>query len=215
MITPKKLGHITIKVTASSPLAGDSVVKKLLVKVSLFIYFYILWSSRRNVTLCRYYHFTNNVKDLLQLHPASCSDSPLSVAHIKIHEPLCQFWSSKKTEFHLKNYKGISRSFWTESIMKSTTTTTAIINTHWGAMQMVMAARFTRLTHKIAIQPHLVADSCTICSSHSRRPVQKLLVTPSYINEPLLFVCPSPDYKWLIFMKLGVYIMSLDIIQTW
>ncbi|XP_023714120.1 CD109 antigen isoform X3 [Cryptotermes secundus] len=32
MITPKKLGHITIKVTASSPLAGDSVVKKLLVK---------------------------------------------------------------------------------------------------------------------------------------------------------------------------------------
>jgi len=42
MITPKKLGHITIKVTASSPLAGDSVVKKLLVKVSLFIYFYIL-----------------------------------------------------------------------------------------------------------------------------------------------------------------------------
>jgi CD109 antigen len=37
MITPKKLGHITIKVTASSPLAGDSVVKKLLVKVSHFI----------------------------------------------------------------------------------------------------------------------------------------------------------------------------------
>ncbi|GFG28314.1 hypothetical protein Cfor_11328, partial [Coptotermes formosanus] len=32
MITPKKLGHITIKVTASSPIAGDSVVKKLLVK---------------------------------------------------------------------------------------------------------------------------------------------------------------------------------------
>lgn len=32
MITPKKLGHITIKVTASSPVAGDSVVKKLLVK---------------------------------------------------------------------------------------------------------------------------------------------------------------------------------------
>lgn len=38
MITPKKLGHITIKVTASSPLAGDSVVKKLLVKVSQFFY---------------------------------------------------------------------------------------------------------------------------------------------------------------------------------
>jgi hypothetical protein len=37
MITPKKLGHITIKVTASSPLAGDSVVKKLLVKVNQLI----------------------------------------------------------------------------------------------------------------------------------------------------------------------------------
>ncbi|XP_069677480.1 CD109 antigen-like isoform X2 [Periplaneta americana] len=32
MIIPKKLGHVTIKVTASSTLAGDSVVKKLLVK---------------------------------------------------------------------------------------------------------------------------------------------------------------------------------------
>jgi len=39
---------------------------------------------------------------------------------------------------------------------------------------------FTRLTHKIAIQLHLVADSCTICSSHSRWPVWKLLDTPSY-----------------------------------
>lgn len=37
MITPKKLGHITVKVTASSPVAGDSVVKKLLVKVSRII----------------------------------------------------------------------------------------------------------------------------------------------------------------------------------
>ena len=37
MITPKKLGHITIIVTASSPVAGDSVVKKLLVKVSRII----------------------------------------------------------------------------------------------------------------------------------------------------------------------------------
>jgi hypothetical protein len=27
-----------------------------------------------------------------------------------------------------------------------------------------MAAKLTRLTHKIAIQLHLVVDSCTICS---------------------------------------------------
>jgi len=43
-----------------------------------------------------------------------------------------------------------------------------------------MAAKLTRLTHKIAIQPHLVAESYTICSSRSRRPVRNLLVTPSY-----------------------------------
>jgi hypothetical protein len=43
-----------------------------------------------------------------------------------------------------------------------------------------MAAKLTRLTHEIAIQLHLVAESCTICSSRSRRPVRKLLDTPSY-----------------------------------
>jgi hypothetical protein len=44
-----------------------------------------------------------------------------------------------------------------------------------------MAANLTRLTHKIAIQLHLVTERCTICSSRSRRPVQKLLDTPSYV----------------------------------
>jgi len=43
-----------------------------------------------------------------------------------------------------------------------------------------MAAKLTRLTHKIAIQLHLVAESCTICSSRSRWPVRKFLDTPSY-----------------------------------
>jgi len=47
-----------------------------------------------------------------------------------------------------------------------------------------MAAKLTRLTHKIAIQLHLVAESSTICSSRSRRPVRKLLVTPSYLHSP-------------------------------
>jgi hypothetical protein len=44
--------------------------------------------------------------------------------------------------------------------------------------QRVMAAKLTRLTHKIAIQLHL--ESCAICSSRSMRPVQKVLDTPSY-----------------------------------
>jgi len=43
-----------------------------------------------------------------------------------------------------------------------------------------MTAKLARLTHKIAIQLHLVAKSCTICSSRSGRPVRKLLDTPSY-----------------------------------
>jgi hypothetical protein len=54
-------------------------------------------------------------------------------------------------------------------------------NTCWEATQRVLVAKLIRLTHKIAIQLHLVAESCTICSSCSRWPVRKLLDTPSYI----------------------------------
>jgi hypothetical protein len=46
-----------------------------------------------------------------------------------------------------------------------------------------MAAKLTRLTHKIAIQVHLVAQSCTICSFRSWRPVRKLLDTHSYTTK--------------------------------
>jgi hypothetical protein len=45
-------------------------------------------------------------------------------------------------------------------------------------------ANLTRLTHKLAIQLHPVAESCIICSSCSRRPVLKLLDTPSYVLDP-------------------------------
>jgi hypothetical protein len=76
-------------------------------------------------------------------------------------------------------YKGVSKSFQTELITKCMLTT---INTHHEATQRVMVAKLTRLTHKIAIQLHLVAESCTICSSHSRQPVWKHLVTPLHSN---------------------------------
>jgi hypothetical protein len=54
-----------------------------------------------------------------------------------------------------------------------------------------MAAKLTRLTHKIAIQLHLVAESWTICSSRSRQPVRKLLDTPSCTSIPpyVLIAC--------------------------
>jgi hypothetical protein len=60
--------------------------------------------------------------------------------------------------------------------------TLTFVITRWEATQRVMAAKLTRLTHKIAIQLHLVAESFTICSSRSRRPVRILLDTPSYIT---------------------------------
>jgi hypothetical protein len=46
-----------------------------------------------------------------------------------------------------------------------------------------MAAKLTILTHKIAIQLHLVAESSTTCSCRSRRTVRKLLNTPSYNDQ--------------------------------
>jgi predicted short-subunit dehydrogenase-like oxidoreductase (DUF2520 family) len=73
----------------------------------------------------------------------------------------------------------VSKSFRTESLKKYTRTT---INTRWEATRRVMAAKLTRMTHKIAIQLHLVAESCTICSHRSRRTVRKLLDTPSYMG---------------------------------
>jgi hypothetical protein len=60
------------------------------------------------------------------------------------------------------SYEDDSKSFRTESITKYTITT---INTCREATQRVVAAKLIRLTHKIAIQLHLVAESCTICSS--------------------------------------------------
>jgi hypothetical protein len=45
-----------------------------------------------------------------------------------------------------------------------------------------MAAKLTRLTHKLAIELHLVVESCTICSFRCRRSVRKLTDTPSYFH---------------------------------
>jgi len=71
------------------------------------------------------------------------------------------------------------KTFRTETIKKYTLTK---ITTCWEATQRVMAAKLNRFTHKVAMQLHLVAESCTICSSRSRRPVRKLLDTPSQIK---------------------------------
>jgi hypothetical protein len=65
--------------------------------------------------------------------------------------------------FGLKNfpqYAGVSKSFWPEYDNEIAT-----INTRSEATQRFIAAKFTILSHKIAIQLHLVAESCTICNS--------------------------------------------------
>jgi hypothetical protein len=61
-----------------------------------------------------------------------------------------------------------------------------------------MAAKLTRLIHKIAIQFYLVAESYTICSSRSSRAVLNLLDTP-----PSMFIPQSErpsfasiEYNW-------------------
>jgi hypothetical protein len=80
--------------------------------------------------------------------------------------------------FSVNLYEEVSKSFRTRSITKWTTITRY---THWEATQRVVVAKLTRMTHKIVIQSHLVAESCTICSSRSRT-VQKLLDTPLRIR---------------------------------
>jgi hypothetical protein len=63
-------------------------------------------------------------------------------------------------------YECVSKSFRTESITKYM----LIFGiTRSEATQRLMAAKPTTLIHRIAIQLHLVAKSCTICSSRSRR----------------------------------------------
>jgi hypothetical protein len=96
-------------------------------------------------------------------------------------------------------YEGVSKSFLTESITKSTTT----INTRWEVTQKVMAPKLTRLTHKITIQLHLAAESCTVCSFRSKWPVLWLLDTPSYaVNKTLnssrnvIYSSSELKYKW-------------------
>jgi hypothetical protein len=100
-----------------------------------------------------------------------------SVLYARNLRRLCStFWVHQVAKWDDK-YDSVSKSFRTESITKYTLTFGFTRCCH---PKTVIAAKLTRLTHKIAIQLHLVAESCFICSSLSRRPVRKLLVTPSY-----------------------------------
>jgi len=75
-----------------------------------------------------------------------------------------------------EEYEAVSKSFRTESITKYRLKRFFI--TRWEATQRIMATKLTILTHKIATQLHLAAQSCSICISRSRWSVRKRLDTP-------------------------------------
>jgi hypothetical protein len=92
----------------------------------------------------------------------------------------------------IDRYERVSKSFRTESTEYMPTTT----NTRCEATQRVMAAKLTRLTHKIAIQLHLVAESCIICSSCSRLAVRKIWIHPRISTKRKKSLpCPPPRTK--------------------
>jgi len=67
-------------------------------------------------------------------------------------------------------YEGISKSFRIDNEMY------AYNNKHLlRRTQRVMAAKLTKLSYKTEQQLNLVADSSTVCSCPSRRPIRKLL----------------------------------------
>jgi hypothetical protein len=68
-------------------------------------------------------------------------------------EPVWTRWRSMG--YNQIVYENVSKSFRTDSITKYTLTFGI---TCWEATQRVMAAKLTRLTHKIAIQLHLMAE---------------------------------------------------------
>jgi len=109
--------------------------------------------------------------------PPLVSKFERSLVHYTTYAQLIRCLCGEKTKVG-SIYESVSKSFRTASITKYRLTT---LNTHWKATQKVIATKPTKLSHRIAIQLHLVEGSCTICSSRSRRPVRKLLDTPSFI----------------------------------
>jgi len=63
-----------------------------------------------------------------------------------------------------------------------------------------MAAKLTRLTHRIAIQLYIVAESWTICRSRSRRPVRKFPDTLSYVDNINTNNVTGPQFTCLHFV---------------
>jgi hypothetical protein len=135
-------------------------------------------------------------------------------------ETLQRVWylrSDQRISFFQREYKGVSKSFRTELIKKYMLRK---LSTCFEAKQRVMAANLTWLNTEIYTQMHVVAESCTVCSSSSRRPVRKLLDTPTYCEmfvslRTMTFVVltrslenvykMSWHWMWLVISSLGFF----------
>jgi hypothetical protein len=92
------------------------------------------------VSYCQFY--------LHVVHPASIT-SVVNSAPLPFKNPShCIIITTTGMDRMTITYEGVSKSIRTESITKYTLTT---INTRWEATEMFMAAKLTRLTHKVVI----------------------------------------------------------------
>jgi hypothetical protein len=140
----------------------------------------------RSVPICAVFMTPRETQNMIHLSPWLPSESfSLQQAHLKSsdsREDSSLSFVSYSSWVHdvIRTLRGCIQKFpdWVDNEIITTT------NTSWGATQRVMAAKLTTLTHKIATQLHVVAESCTICSSRSRWPVRKLLDT---LSTNLLF----------------------------
>jgi hypothetical protein len=92
-------------------------------------------------------------------------------------------------------YEGVSKSFRTESITKYMLTS---INTRWEATQRLVAAKLTKLSHKIALQLHLVAKRYTICSGRSVKLTTHLHLVPRLIAWSCVSASPYVYMAWCL-----------------
>jgi hypothetical protein len=101
-------------------------------------------------------------------------------------------WTYKRRQISCVKSSGFYFTTYTPLLVLLTNYECVSKNKHWMRSNAKgYRAKLTRLTHEIAIKLHLVAQSCTICSSRSGRPVRKLLDTPSYNNRTRNFIAAN------------------------
>jgi len=144
----------------------------------------LVFQVERRVTSKVCYEVTNKAKKLdgffgTDLKKMGCGDEKF----IELDQDRAQWRAFVRGSRRISTFQsdmttrndGVSKSFRTESITNHQQQI-LVEKRHKGPVKL------TTPTDKIALQLHVVAESCTVCNSHSRRPVRKLLDTPSYLN---------------------------------